>query len=706
MVFRDWQPEPQYHTDTHNIAAEFYGPCMRDAVRYDRITGFFSSAIYLIVWPEIVEFAKRDGRIRIICSPTLSVGDAQSIATAYTALTDAELAETLLVDYHQLLENPYLAEPAKALAGLIVDRVVDFRIAEVDPSTKASSRSMFHDKTGLFFDDNGDVIGFRGGLNETYLGLAIGGNVDSIDAWASWQGGSDAVRVHSAIERFDALWNGKPQGVKVSEVPDVALEEFSRVAAQEERWELKAEAIAAEAYSHQTAPDPTDQVQLRCHQQRAIDAWETNDRRGLLEHATGSGKTVTAIEAIRAELTAGNRPVVLVPSALLLAQWQDELRRHLADLAVRVHPCGDGQGEWRDLLGAWLAPTEEHRVVVATIATATSDRFLAQLRRAEKRIFLVGDEAHRLGATGASAVFEIDATARLGLSATPHRSGDPVGTTQLLDYFGGIVDTYTIADALADEVLTPYAYEPHLVELNDEEQQHWEELSAEISQTLARLANSDEDAGAALNHPAVRKLLITRARVIKKAAAKVQVAGRVVGQRYRQGDRWLVYCEDQDQLDEVVNTLMNLDNIPVTRYLSTMPGDRSATMRNFARNGGVVVSIRCLDEGVDVPVATHALILASSRNPREFIQRRGRVLRRAKDKAFATIHDAIVVPKPPLEPSGKSMILGELARAMEFADHAFTLRARGQLSKAFIDAGGNLDDPDLGGGFEPDDEDE
>ena len=135
-----------------------------------------------------------------------------------------------------------------------------------------------------------------------------------------------------------------------------------------------------------------------------------------------------------------------------------------------------------------------------------------------------------------------------------------------------------------------------------------------------------------------------------------------------------------------------------------MTGNRAATLNNFAANGGVIVSIRCLDEGVDIPVATHALILASSRNPREFIQRRGRVLRKAPDKAYAEIYDAIVVPKPPLEPSGRSMILGELARAAEFANSAFTKAGRGELDQAFVDAGGNLDDPDVSGGFEADDD--
>ena len=191
--------------------------------------------------------------------------------------------------------------------------------------------------------------------------------------------------------------------------------------------------------------------------------------------------------------------------------------------------------------------------------------------------------------------------------------------------------------------------------------------------------------------------------MIKKAQAKTPLARSVVTERYRPGQRWLVYCEDQEHLRDVVHELLDA-GLPVTEYHSAMTGNRVATMRNFATNGAVVVSIRCLDEGVDIPDATHALILASSRNPREFIQRRGRILRTAPGKAYAQIHDAIVVPRPPLESSGRSMILGELARAAEFANSAFTRAARSELDSAFVDAGGNLDDPDVSGGFEADDD--
>ena len=706
MVFRDWEPAAEYFTDTQDVAADFYQPCMRDAIRYDRITGYFSSAVYLIVWTEIVDFAARGGRIRVICSPVLSAADAESIAEAYRALATDDVAESLLSEYRILLQHPFLAEPAKALAGLIVDGIVDIRIAQVSPHAKASSRSMFHDKTGLFFDDNDDAIGFRGGINETYLGFAPGGNVDSITVWTSWAGGREAELIASNVERFERLWSGTAQGVDVHEVPDIALEEFSRTAAESDSWQVTAEALAARVHiAHQ--PIHHSGYALRPHQQNAIEKWERSGRVGLIEHATATGKTITAIEAIRRELLDGRRAVVIVPSVALLDQWVSELSAHLSDLSVRVQMCGGGHSEWNTLLAAWLEPTEGHRIVVSTIATAATPRFLGILRRASGRVFLVADEAHRLGARQSQQILEVEAVTRLGLSATPERAGDPDGTRRLFDYFNGVVDSFTLKDALRADppMLTPYSYQPLLVQLSDEEQHTWDRLSDEIARSIARHAGSDELWQEAMEHPEVRRLQIERARVIKKASAKTLLARSVAEDHFNQGERWLVYCEDQEQLRDVVAELLAAD-LPVTEYHSAMDGDRVATLGNFAANGGVIVSIKCLDEGIDIPNATHALILASSRNPREFIQRRGRVLRLSPDKPIAQIYDAIVVPKPPLESSGRSMILGELARAAEFADGAFTKASIGELDRAFVEAGGDLTDPDLTGGFEVDDEDD
>jgi superfamily II DNA or RNA helicase len=203
--------------------------------------------------------------------------------------------------------------------------------------------------------------------------------------------------------------------------------------------------------------------------------------------------------------------------------------------------------------------------------------------------------------------------------------------------------------------------------LSEIEQVEWDRFTVEIGKRLAMAG--DESHGAI--DDATRRLLIQRARVAKKAAAKSGLAAEIVSQSFEHGQRWLVYCEDQDQLETVRRDLEARGLTEVYEYHSAMDGDRVSTLRLFEQFGGIVVAIRCLDEGVDIPSTSHAVILASSRNPREFIQRRGRVLRTAPGKSIAHIHDAIVLPSDiDREISSGSMVKGELARAIQFGQHA------------------------------------
>lgn len=198
-------------------------------------------------------------------------------------------------------------------------------------------------------------------------------------------------------------------------------------------------------------------------------------------------------------------------------------------------------------------------------------------------------------------------------------------------------------------------------------------------------------------------LLIQRSRIAKKAAAKVRLARDVLRAHFEKGQSWLVYCEDAEQLAQVLAVLRQEGMDPV-EYHSKMDGDRAATMSWFRSFGGIMVSIRCLDEGVDIPDVSHALILASSQNPRQFIQRRGRVLRRAPNKQVAVLHDAIVVPvSADEEPEQISLLKSELVRAIEFADHAINKGAGAELRDIAINMG---IDPDglLDSGVEEDEE--
>lgn len=667
---RDYIFAPSYDKAIDDLAGEFYLPCMRVAIGYDRVSGYFSSAVFSIAWPALKEFVKAGGRMRLICSPVFSGADVSALREGHRALTDEELAAALITELRLLLEGPRSRKPAQVLAGLIAAGAIEVRLAVLSDAAGPGDRRLFHDKVGVFTDSAGDRVGFRGSMNETYLGLAADGNLESIDVFPSWEGGRDALRVTEAAKRFEALWRDEVGSVHVRAVPDAAAQIIREAGPQD--WEVLVDDVLAEAAVR--AAMPASHRPLHDHQVDALATWDLHHRRGLLEHATGSGKTYTAVHAIRTVLNEGGAALVVVPSALLLDQWRRELTTHLADLAPQILLAGAGHDQWRndDLLYPWTRPAENGqpaRIVIAMLQTAATKPFLTRVAPNE-RLLIVADEAHRLGSPSAQQILTLSAPWRLGLSATPQRAGDPQGSSRLLEFFGGVLPPpYTLQDAIRDRVLTPYNYLPHEVALTPGEQADYEDLSRKLRREAGRRGEALDDVQ---SNERLRKLAIARARILKRAVGKVPLAVRVLTEQFQPGHRWLVYCDGVQQLGQVRQALSSagLDSL---EYHSTMSGDRDATLAELDINGGILVSVRCLDEGVDLPAVDHALILASSRNPREFIQRRGRILRRYPGKSVAHLHDAVVVPAADADrpaAGGDRLLAGELHRVLEFARSA------------------------------------
>ena len=297
----------------------------------------------------------------------------------------------------------------------------------------------------------------------------------------------------------------------------------------------------------------------------------------------------------------GKIPLVIVPSDLLQEQWNSELNIHLGNLSPKILRCGAGFDAWRGsrLLGPWSRPTAntDARIVLSTVQTASRSEFLRQIRQGD-HLFVVADEVHRLGSGTHRNVLSIESGPRLGLSATPTRYGDPEGTKLIFDYFGPVIPPpYTVADAVKAGTLTPYFYFIRTVSLTEDEQQHWDQATRDIGVFYARyrsLMQERSDLRARFN-----QLLIARARIIKGASRKVDAAVQTLGEEFKSGQRWLVYCEDQIQLNRMLTALRRVD-LPASEYHSAMTGDRERTLMDLRVNGGIVVSIRCLDEGVDI----------------------------------------------------------------------------------------------------------
>ena len=339
-----------YNKAEHDIADMFYLPCMRHSNYYDRISGYFGSTIYIIAWDALREFIENGGKMRLICSPYVSDEDATALANGYSAKNNELLAESLAKEVQALFDDPFLTAPAKLLAYMISKGIIDVKIAVPTGNESPNARRLFHDKVGIFTDAEGNKVGFRGSMNETYKGLSSDGNMESIDVFPNWLDSRDAERVDDASSFFGKLWSESVPGIIVYQFPS-ASKEILRTKAEGVKWnELLDEIHVEETKAKKWKPsNHVGSRTPRPHQVNALETWVKNNRRGIFEHATGSGKTFTAMCAIHDAFKRNEVVLVLVPSRDLLKQWDRELRETLLEDKIYYLLCGDSNNEFRTI---------------------------------------------------------------------------------------------------------------------------------------------------------------------------------------------------------------------------------------------------------------------------------------------------------------------------------------------------------------------
>ncbi len=655
-------------TSEHDLTSEFFIPLLSNSMRYDRGVGFFSSGWLRINSEGMVAFANNGGRARWVTSPILDKADWEALQAGDAARNNSTLRTALKRNIANLAEV-LKKDTLSALAWMVADEIITFKLAL--PQEKLDHGD-FHDKFGIFTDAQGNQVSFNGSYNDSIQGTR---NYESIKIFCSWQP-AFAPLVQKDVERFERLWNKLDPNVRVYDLPEAAREQILRLRTNERPYaepEWVKHLRIRESASSYTLPQPSvpTDITLRDYQREAIKSWFQHQCQGLLEMATGTGKTITALAA-SARLYEREKQlavIIAVPYQHLVDQWHEEAKA----FGYRPVRAYKSKASWLQELNHQImeynAGYRQFISVITTHTTFINDDFQGSIARLKGPSLLIADEVHHLGAERSRLNYPENIHFRLALSATPDRWFDDAGTLALRAYFGETVFAFPLEKAIGIS-LTPYYYYPHLVPLTDEELELYEELSVKI----ARLVSSKDEK----RQQALEMLLIRRARLMNNAENKLSILSELVDSEDHI-EHTLFYCAPE-QIDEVLHLLGWEKGLLVHRFTAEEnTKERQQLLTNFADGKlQALVAMKCLDEGVDVPNTRTAYVLASSSNPREFIQRRGRILRKAPGKEFSIIHDLIAVPptmhaavrNSPTFSSERSILRRELQRFKEFANLA------------------------------------
>lgn len=689
MSLRDLPLARRYRGSEDDLLGQLYVPCLSQSVRYSRAVGYFSASALSLAARGLGPFIRQGGEMRLIASPDLTGVDPELINEAL-AERERVIGDTMTGTLIAGASSGATRQRLGLLGWLVAKRRLDLKVAVVDSGGEAG---IYHEKLGLFEDSEGNTVAFHCSANESRGALLL--NFESVLVFRSWiEHEADDVRTFT--EDFVALWEDRTPGLRIFEFPEATRRELVSMApddlpdeepptpAQTDDPSERNLVVGAEP----TTPRLPDGLDLRSYQREALRTWFSSEGRGILEMATGTGKTVTALSAVERLYSAAHERerslfvLVVCPYQHLVTQWAHEAER----FGVQPILCYRSRSVWFSALTAALQALNQSAVpfhlAIATNATFQTGAFQGVLRGMPQHSLIIADEVHNLGAAGLRQALPDEADYRMGLSATPERHFDPEGSEALEEYFGPVVFRFGLEEAIAAGALTQYDYDVSVVELTGDELDRYLELTHAIARALG--SGGIDDFGGGAKH-----LLIARARVLANASGKLPALRHAIAP-FQESTHNLVYCGDGSpqhdtgieatrQIESAVMLLGRGLGMRVQPYTSeTAIDDREQFRARFDKGDlQALVAIRCLDEGVDIPATRRAFILASSTNPRQFIQRRGRVLRPSPDtgKEAAYIHDFLAVPPADsiddeIKDTERRLVARELERVIRFAELA------------------------------------
>lgn len=650
------------------IADALIVPALKCTMHYCRSVGYFSSGVFETIMDGVPTFVRNGGDIRMIASPKLNSEDIDAINLGYEE-RERIIGNAFSREFLEEIEN--LDDTRLALlAELIARGVLDIRIAVT------TTLGDYHDKLGILEDFDGNKVVFYGSANSSKNGYRD--NYDKIRVVKSWiDGQKDSV--DDEIDEFESLWNGTNQFVKVYEYKESARKHLLQV---------------MENRSNARKHDKTG-IKLRDYQEQAIKAWVDNGYHGFYVMATGTGKTWTAIFSAK-RLLEEHKATILIcaPYKHLVRQWSEDVRSAFPDAVIVMvsseNPSWDQQISQAIIKKRYDASVQI--IIISTIVSFNLDRFTRVIEKDGSDKLLIVDEAHRF--TKRNEQLKEDYKYMLGLSATPYSGKTVAAGRELMKFFGGQVFDLPIEIALERKFLVPYYYKPIYVYATENEEDRFRKASWVIGSFFKN--------GKCIDPEGLARALRNRLRIISMAQAKIDALENFINQ-IEERDHVVVYCGDgrlyDDSGDEIrhinhVKRVLNSMDYKASQFTASENMTERMELVDAFNKGEIsaLAAIRCLDEGINIPSIKSALILSSNDDYREFVQRRGRILRLYDGKESAVIYDVVVLPSNEMTEWAKI----ELRRFREYAKLSLNHEEKeSELEDMLIQYGLSIEDVDV-----------
>jgi len=659
LSFQELELKSNYDSEEDDVLNDFYIPVLARAKRYYRLAGFFSSSALAIAAKGIAPFIQNGGLMQLIVGATLQKSDVDAIKRGHEE--PGKILSEIMVKHLDDIYEELIRDHVRALAWLVAKNQLAIKVAIVldddgypldyDAAVKTG---VFHQKVGILEDFEGNLISFSGSINESATSWVS--NIEEFKVFRSWVDG-EKDHLLADKHKFEKYWFGRTKRVRIIDIPTAVRERLIRMAPSD----------INELNLGRFHRKPV----LRDYQIEAISSWVRSGGKGIFEMATGTGKTFAAIGCIIELIKTEKKLFVVIscPFTHLIRQWKDNL--------LKFGLCGveifgsivDWEDKLANIMFDFNGGLQNIVIVITTHDTFANEKFCRVIEKAKGKCLLIVDEVHGVGSPERRKGLIDKYQYRLGLSATPIRWFDEEGTSIIFDYFNDVVFSFPLHKAIEKGFLCKYEYRPLLVELTNDELEEYTRLTKKISVEYARAKDDDE------KKELLKLYCILRHRVIVNASMKYVALSKILDE-LKDIKHCLIYCSPQ-QIDTVQEILNKRGIIQHKFTAEENYKERRMLLDSFAEGKyKVLVAMKCLDEGVDVPSTRTAIIMASSTNPREFIQRRGRILRPYDNKEKAVIYDIIVVPDlskridPLLFNLEAKILQGEISRYIEFAKSA------------------------------------